>query len=198
MQLIKNAFIYRAILPEAQTLKEALAHMPYAPVGEAMLSRQSFVDNKDTGELVTAFTGGYSFIHRIDKKSLPASAVEVKLQERVERIEKREGRKLERDEVSAFRDQVRAEMIRGAPVVPTVTDCFYDTAAQVLIIACSSATTAKEIVVELHKLVPGFKARAVLLPGQEGHMTSKLSEYLSQGEPHGFGEFSFGNFVRLT
>ncbi|BCP56291.1 hypothetical protein K32_49080 [Kaistia sp. 32K] len=194
-KIIPNAIVYKAELPTAAQLAKHLAELPYAPIGETMLSRPSFVPNKISNELVTEFNGGFAFHLRYDEKILPKAIVKAKAAERIAAIEERNGGRMKKIERIAIYEQVHVELAKTALVKTAIIPAFYRTNDQMLIVATGSKSLANTLVHYLIHVVGSVKTTTINISDIKNGLTTRLKKHLVDGGA--FEGFVVGTTVAL-
>lgn len=195
-KLIPNAIAYKAELPTAAQLAKHLEELPYAVIGETMISRASFVPNKTSNELVTEFEGGFAFHLRYDEKILPKAIVKAKADERIAKIEADHGGRLKKIERVAIYDQVLVELAKTALVKTAIIPAFYRQADHLLIVATGSKNLANILVHYLIHVVGSVKTTTIHISDIKHGVTTRLKQHL-EGEEGVFEGFEVGDSVAL-
>ncbi len=195
-KLIPNAIVYKAELPAADQLAKHLEELPYAPIGETMLTRASFVPNKTSNELVTEFEGGFAFHLRYDEKILPKAIVKAKADERIAKVEDEYGGRLKKVERVAIYEQVLVELAKTALVKTAIIPAFYRTDDQLLIVATGSKNLANIVVHYLIHVVGSVKTTTLHISDIKNGLTTRLKQHL-EGEEDVFEGFEVGDSVAL-
>ncbi|QNJ57311.1 recombinase [Pseudomonas phage Dolphis] len=195
-KLIPNAIVYKAELPSAEQLTKHLEELPYAEIGETMLSRPSFVPNKTSNELVTKFKGGFAFHLRYDEKILPKTIVKAKAAERIAAIEERHGGRLKKADRQAIYDQTLVDLAKTALVKTAIIPAFYREADQLLIVATGSKNLAGILLHYLIHVVGSVKTTSITISDIKHGITTRLKKHL-EGEEDSFEGFELGTSVAL-
>lgn len=186
MKLIKNAIVYKAILPNADLLRLHLAEAPLGEMTSLSVNNSGFVPNDTTKELVTEFPGGLSFDFRYDEKIIPASMVKTEVKKRSAEIEEAQGYRPGRKQMREIRENILAGLAAVALVRTTAVTCFYDTENQFLIVPVSSRTMADRTISKLIHAVGSVETRTINISDIKLGLTTRLKAWL-EGEEDIFG-----------
>jgi len=202
MKLISNAVVYRLDLPPAANMAIHLQELPWEEMGEATLSRASFVPVGGTGELVVPIEGGFAFAMRYDEKIIPTSALNARTDEAVDKIKKEQDRRVYRKERQEIKETIHAEMARIAFIKTTVVNAFYRSEDRYLIVATSSEKMAKCLTGNLVKVVGSVKSETIHIDGLKQGLTTRLTNWLdgieNEGGTAAFRPFDVGSYVQMT
>ena len=194
---VKNAIVFKAVLPTAELLSGHLNELLFTEIGQLEKSRAGFVPNNVTNELVTQFEGGLSLSLRVDEKILPANVIRSKTAERVSQLEKEHGVKLKRRDIGDLRDSITIELYKQAFVKTTVLNAFYNTEHHLLIVATGSKPFASLLVSYLVRAVGSVKTETIHISDIKHGLTTKLKAYLNS-DYQSFNGFAVGNFTQLS
>ncbi|MGA8121293.1 recombination-associated protein RdgC [Rouxiella badensis] len=194
---IKNAIVYKAILPDADALAEHLKEVLFTDLGESDVRRAGFVPNLLTSELVTPYQGGLSVSLRIDEKILPPKVISRELAERRANIERNLGLKLNRAEVRDLRDAVIMELVKQAFVKTTIINAYYSIENNLLIVTTGSKPFASLLISYLIKAVGSVKTETIHISDIKHGLTTKLKAYLDDDKAV-FQGFGVGDFIQLS
>ena len=181
MNLLKNAVVFSAELPSRDLMLGHLAEIPFAPIGETMVSRAGFILNATTGELVTPIEGGYSFSVRLDEKILPEVAVKRAVADAIQAYADENElliADLDEDLVGLLHEQTLAKLIANALIKTTIVHCFYSEAAQFLIVPTTSKPLAQTAMSLLIKAVGSVKTSTIHVSNIKGGLTTRLKNFL--------------------
>lgn len=193
---IKNANVFCAELPVAEDLAKHLAERPFEELPENMLSRSGFVANSFTGELVTQFTGGYSFTLREDSKVLPMNLVKAEAGRLIKEMEAKTGARLKKVERDAIAEQTLALMCKKALVESSYITCFYHSKTKLLIVPTASQSMARMIIGVLIHVIGVVKTQTIHISDIKNGLTTRLKNHLLD-QPRAFGDLLLGNLVEL-
>lgn len=196
MNLLKNAIIFSAELPSRDLMLNHLAEIPFAPVGETMVSRAGFIPNVTTGELVTPIEGGYSFSVRLDEKMLPKAAVRRAIGDAIQAYadeEELDVSELEDNLVGQIEERTMVKLIANALIKTTIVHCFYSESAQYLIVPTTSKPLAQTVMSLLIKAVGSVKTSTIHVSNIKGGLTTRLKNFLGTDEDDGI-ESAFDGF----
>jgi recombination associated protein RdgC len=187
MNLFKNAVTFSADLPSRDLMLTHLAEIPFAPIGEVMLSRAGFILNGTTGELVTPIEGGYAFSVRLDEKLLPKAAVTRAVADAIQAYaddNELDIADLDEDLIGLLTEQTMTKLIANALIKTSIVHCFYSEAAQFLIVPTTSKPLAQTVMSLLIKAVGSVKTSTIHVSNIKGGLTTRLKNYFGEdGEP---------------
>lgn len=179
MNLIKNAIVYKAELPESiDALSEHLAEKPFTEPLELELASAGFVPPRDGYGLVIPFSGGLAFAVRIDSKIIPASAVSAEVNKRAKRIEQQESRKVGKKQRAEIKEQVLSDFCRKALIKTAVVTCYYHRDTGYLVVPATSKLLADRIVTLLIDAVGSVKTETIHVSDVKQGLTTRLSAWL--------------------
>jgi recombination associated protein RdgC len=204
MNLFKNAVLFSAELPSRDLMLDHLAEIPFAPVGEVMLSRAGFIPNSTTAELVTPIEGGYSFSVRLDEKLLPKAAVKRAINDAILAYadeHELDVTDLDEDLVGLLSEQTMTKLIANALIKTSIVHCFYSEAAQYLIVPTTSKPLAQTVMSLLIKAVGSVKTSTIHVSNIKGGLTTRLKNFLGMdvedGDESAFDGFKLGDSCLL-
>lgn len=154
--MIKNATIFSLESPlNPEALRSALAAQAFCPIGSLESSTCGFVAPVSEGDLV--FTSGEfsACALRIDKKTIPGSAVKQKTHERAQEIETRQGFKPGRKQMKEIKERVINSLLPLA-IPSTKIVNFYLLGTAYLVIDTTSAAVADQVMGLLAKVLNPF------------------------------------------
>lgn len=130
------------------------------PVGPLELSSRGFVSPFGRGSDELFHTVGSAVWLSVggEKKILPAAVVNAELQNRLEAIERTEGRKLGGRSRKRLKDDVLLELLPKAFVQPSRVDAYLDTSRSFIAVDTSSRKTGENVVSELRRALGSFPA----------------------------------------
>lgn len=196
MKLIKNARVFKAVLPSASALEKHLAEKPFTEPMLLEAGSIGFIERDGFG-LVTPFHGGLAFAVRIDEKIVPVGAINTELNKRVKEIEQREGRKVGKKFRAELKDGVIADLRCKALVRTAIITCFYDTKNNYLIVPTTSATIAGRIVSLLVHAVGSVKTETIHVSDVKQGLTTRMKAWLD-GDEDAFDDFDPQGQVSLA
>lgn len=197
MNLIKNAVVFSAELPSRDLMLGHLAEIPFAPVGETMVSRAGFIPNHTTAELVTPIEGGYSFSVRLDEKHLPKAGVNRAVADVIQAYADEHEllvADLDEDLIGLLREQTLTKLIANALIKTTIVHCFYSEAAQFLIVPTTGSPLAQTVMSLLIKAVGSVKTSTIHVSNIKGGLTTRLKNRLGMDGEDGI-ESAFDGFT---
>lgn len=197
---VKNTQIFKAVLPQStEQLAKHLEELPYGEIQDTHFYRDSFIPNPITGELVTPFTDGYSFIMRRDEKVIPPSTLNEEVNKAVASLEAEYGRKATRKERSDIKDDVLVTMLPRAFTKPKFITCLYLTGSNYLIVDTSSAVMASAVVRNLVKVCGSVKTTTIHISDIKNGLATRLKRYITESEFDVFGAgLQVGSEIKLS
>ncbi|EOG5361614.1 recombination-associated protein RdgC, partial [Proteus mirabilis] len=111
MNFFKNAIVYRMtrdIQISAEQLEEALKTLAFTPCSSQDMSCSGWVSPLGNhGEMLTHVAGNQILLClRKEEKILPSTVIKEALQEKIEKLENEQGRKLKKTEKATLKDEV--------------------------------------------------------------------------------------------
>ena len=165
--MLKNCIIFRldpAWSMDMAAMESALAAMPFHPCGATQPDSCGWVPprGEKNGALVESIAGQRILKFQIERKSVPASAINRKLAERMTQIEQNEGRKPGRKEQRELKDEILLELLPHA--FPKITQIlvWFDLEHARLVLDCSSQGNADKAVTALVQCLPGLMVSQLL------------------------------------
>ena len=146
----KNIRLYRFTKPFELTpeeLEEKLAEHIFHPCGKHDQAKYGWVSPLGRhGEMLTHVTGEYIMIcAQKQEKILPASVVNEAVQEKVEEIEAKQGRKVFRKEKQQLKDEATLTLLPKAFARTSKTFAYFAPKDNLLVVNSSSANKAEEL-----------------------------------------------------
>ena len=192
----RNVLTYSAsIHPSAEQLESLLPKFDDStPLAASEVQRVGFVPLADE-RVVLPIGPSWATGLRIDRKSVPGSAVRRALSDRIERITKTQGFAPGRKQAKEIKEYVVAELTRKALVTSTVVPVLYSFQRCALYIAGS--TKAADLV--LNALVNTLEAvefKTTVIDSVSQGLTARLSNYAAEADD-AFGRFEVGSSVVL-
>lgn len=165
--MFKNCIIFcldPAWSMDMAAMESALATMPFHPCGATQPESCGWVPprGEKNGALVESIAGQRILKLQVERKSVPASAINRKLAERMTQIEQNEGRKPGRKEQRELRDEITLELLPHA--FPKITQIltWIDLEHGRLVLDCSSQGNADKAVSALVQCLPGLMVSQLL------------------------------------
>jgi len=146
----KNIRLYRFTKPFELTpeeLEEKLAEHIFHPCGKHDQSKYGWISPLGRhGEMLTHVTGEYIMIcAQKQEKILPASVINEAVQEKVEEIEAKQGRKVFRKEKLQLKDEATLTLLPKAFARTSKTFAYFAPKDNLLVVNSSSANKAEEL-----------------------------------------------------
>lgn len=196
MNIIRNALVFSADLPDAKALAEAMEPLRYQPITEAQAQSLGFIETDATPGLVTSFEGGMTFTLRIDEKVLPRGPVDAEVNKEINAATVEAGHELDKGRIADIKEDVIARLVSTALTDTTMLRALYWPADKFLIVATSSKTNAERMMSMLVRACESVKTTTIHVDGIRFGLTAHLRNHL-EGLPKDFGRFSIGDSVVL-
>lgn len=187
--MFKNMIIYRiaeAWQPDWETLEAALAKQVFEECGATQEQSAGWVPPRGEahGAMVEVVSGQWMMRFMTESKMLPASVLARKLKEKVDHIEKAEGRKPGKKEAQDLKDEIKLDLLPMAFTKQGGMWVWIDPQARLLVLDTGSQSRADEVVTALVEASPGF---AVALLDTQTSPQAAMAHWLhSQEAPAGF------------
>ena len=193
--MIRNARIFKAALPQNHNIMtEELGKLPYAPLEPGQVKTQGFIPHPVNGELVVPFyPGGYAFMLRTDERIIPPSVVSAEL----DALEKREGRKMTRQERIGVKEDIIFRLARTALYRTRYTPVYFLSDAGYLIVDSAAKKPAQELVGRLVQVMESLETQTIHVSDVARGLTTKLlaeMDYASPGLDDDLDGPAFGPF----
>lgn len=197
--MFKNCMIYR-IAPgwamDLEAMESALAKMHFQPCGTTQPESYGWIPprGEKNGTMVESIAGQRILKFQIETKSVPASAIKRKLDERMVLIEQNEGRKPGRKERRELKDEILLELLPHAFPKESTILAWFDLQHGRIVLDCSSPGKADTLISALVECLPGF--RVALLNTQVAPQAA-MTQWLSGAAEAWPEPFVAGRFVEL-
>ena len=200
--MIRNARIFKAALPQNHNvMAEELGKLRHDPLSPGQVKTQGFTTHSANGELVVPFPGGYAFMLRTDERIIPPSVVSAEL----DALEKREGRKLTRQERTEAREGIIFDLAKSALYRTRYTPAYFLSGAGYLIVDSAAKKPAQELVGRLVQVMESLETQTIHVSDVARGLTTKLlaeMDYASPGldddlDGPAFGPFEVMDAVKL-
>lgn len=185
----KNARVYRLSAPlttDAAVWEQALAEFRFSPLmaQELVKSGFSFPLHQSIKQYCHPLEQHLFFCVKRQEKILPAAVINEEMQPRIDALEQEKGRPLSRKEKQALKEELQLSLLPRAFSRSSVTQGYYDSKNQWLVINTSSASKAEDILALLRKALGSLPA----LPWFDSHkLNSSLQLWLqNQALPQQF------------
>ncbi|WP_188053266.1 recombination-associated protein RdgC [Iodobacter fluviatilis] len=196
MKLIKNAIVFNVEMPTSKILADKLEARPFIEPTSLETLSIGFVGVPISNETVINYEGGMAFAVRIDEKVIPNSAIELKTQELVAKVETEEKRKVGKKERRDLKDIVATDIIKRAIAKTSIITVFFDTKKKYLIIPISSSRHAQMIINLLIIAIETLKTSTIHINSVTKGITALLCDQVN-GNNTAFGHFNVGDHVQL-
>lgn len=158
MNFFKNAIVYcmtRDIQISAEQLEEALKTLAFTPCSSQDMSRTGWVSPLgNQGEMLTHVAGNQILLClRKEEKILPSTVIKETLQEKIEKLESEQGRKLKKTEKATLKDEVIHSLLPRAFSKYSQTQIWIDLDKQRIIVDASSSKRAEDSLALLRKTI---------------------------------------------
>ncbi|ART61442.1 recombination-associated protein RdgC (plasmid) [Acidovorax carolinensis] len=186
--MFKNAIIYTITqLPcQLSDLEAALAKTPFQECGATQAEAFGWIPSRgeEHGAMVESVAGQWIMKCMRETKSVPASVLARKVEEKAARIEQETGRKPGKKESRDLKDEARLDLLPIAFSKRNSTLVWLDPTAMYLLLDTSSQARAGEIVSALVEVVPGLQL--ALLDTASSPQASMAHWLKEQEPPQGF------------
>ena len=189
MLWFKNILVYRLnkeIALSMDELEQQLASLAFTPCSSQDMTKTGWVSPMgDRGEALIHVAGKHAMIcARKEDKILPATVIKNALQEKVEKLEGEQGRKLKKTEKATLKDEVVHTLLPRAFSKFSQTFIWLDLEKQLVIVDSGSAKRAEDNLALLRKTLGSLPV--VPLNFNES-VELKMTEWVRSGElPAGF------------
>lgn len=189
MLWFKNILVYRLnkeIALSMDELEQQLASLAFTPCSSQDMTRTGWVSPmSDRGEALIHVTGKQVMMcARKEDKILPATVIKQALQDKVEKLEGEQGRKLKKTEKATLKDEVVHTLLPRAFSKFSQTFIWLDLEKQLVIVDSGSAKRAEDNLALLRKTLGSLPV--VPLNFNES-VELKMTEWVRSGElPAGF------------
>ncbi|ATM98373.1 MULTISPECIES: recombination-associated protein RdgC [Proteus] len=189
MLWFKNILVYRLnkeIALSMDELEQQLASLAFTPCSSQDMTRTGWVSPMgDRGEALIHVTGKQVMMcARKEDKILPATVIKQALQDKVEKLEGEQGRKLKKTEKATLKDEVVHTLLPRAFSKFSQTFIWLDLEKQLVIVDSGSAKRAEDNLALLRKTLGSLPV--VPLNFNES-VELKMTEWVRSGElPAGF------------
>ncbi len=185
MSVFKNVIVYRIESTWSQSLdqvEQGLGTQRFVPCSPSQERSAGWVEPRGEahGPLAESVAGQWLFEFMIESKTLPASVVRRKVEERAAQIEATTGRKPGKKEKKELKEDVTHELLPLAFTRHARVAVWIDPEAHRLVVNAGNAARADEVVTALVKALDGF---AVTLVNSQVEPAAAMSEWLSSQEP---------------
>ncbi|MEQ5391522.1 recombination-associated protein RdgC [Proteus sp. fly-1013] len=189
MLWFKNILVYRLnkeIALSMDELEQQLASLAFTPCSSQDMTRTGWVSPMgDRGEALIHVTGKQVMMcARKEDKILPATVIKQALQDKVEKLEGEQGRKLKKTEKATLKDEVVHTLLPRAFSKFSQTFIWLDLEKQLVIVDSGSAKRAEDNLALLRKTLGSLP---VIPLNFNESVELKMTEWVRSGElPAGF------------
>ncbi|MDA7418339.1 recombination-associated protein RdgC [Xenophilus arseniciresistens] len=185
MPRFKNALAYRlepSWVPDFNAAQDALDAQRFAPCGPSQESSAGFVAprGQEHGLLLESVGGQWLLEYMVESKTVPASVIRRKVDERAAEIEKTTGRAPGKKEKKQLKEDVTHELLPLAFTRHARISVWIDPEARRLTLDTSNAARADGVVTALVQALPGF---AVAPFHTQQEPASAMAGWLASYEP---------------
>jgi recombination associated protein RdgC len=185
VSVFKNVIVYRIEASWSQSLdqvEQSLDKLRFVPCSPSQEKSAGWAEprGEEHGPLVESVGGQWLLEYMIESKTLPASVVRRKVEERAAQIEATTGRKPGKKEKKELKEDITHELLPLAFTRHTRVAVWIDPAARRLVVNASNAARADEVVTSLVKALDGF---AVALINTQMEPATAMSGWLASQEP---------------
>lgn len=151
----KNILVYRLnrdLALSADDLEKQLAALAYHPCGSQDMMQTGWVSPMNGGDALTHAAGNQILIcAKKEEKMLPSPVIKQELQDKIEKLEADQGRKLKKTEKDSLKDEVVHSLLPRAFSKFSKTYIWIDTVNQLIIVDAASAKRAEDNLALLRK-----------------------------------------------
>jgi len=154
--MFKNLQLYRLPAPwpmTAATLEQAITPQAFTPASSNELSRQGWVAPRDGGDLVHNVAGQFLLTLKIEKKVMPAAAVDAVAKAKAAEMEEQQGFPPGKKAMKDLKERAAEEMLPRAFTIPSHTSIWIDPINGWLAVDAASPAKADDVVKMLLKTV---------------------------------------------
>ena len=185
MSVFKNVVVYRIEPSWSQTLTEAeegLGQLRFVPCGPSQEKSVGWTEprGQEHGPLVESIDGQWLLEFMIESKTLPASVVRRKLDERCAQIEATTGRKPGKKEKKDLKEDITHELLPLAFTRHARVAVWIDPTERRLVVNSANAARADEVVTSLVKALDSFGVSAF---NTQIEPATAMSGWLASQEP---------------
>ena len=196
-KIIRNAFVYKADLPNSKLLEQHLQDNAFVELGPLDGNRMGFVPVPQGFDYVERFEGGIAFAVRYDEKILPGSVVKQEVAKRCKAIREIDGYAPGRKMRKEIEEMVVQELLAVALIRSKTITCYYNIDERFLIIPVSSKTISGMITGKLVRAVGSIKTETINISDVKMGLTTRLTAWV-HGDEEAFSEnFNLGDVVQL-
>ena len=197
--MFKNCIIYRldpAWSMDLLDMEVALGRQVFQPCGATQPESSGWVPPRGAnhGALVESIAGQRILRFHIERKAVPASAINRKLDECVAQIEQSEGRKPGRKEQRELKDEILLQLLPHAfPKIGSIL-AWFDLEHGRLVLDCSSQGNADKVITALVQCLPDLR---VSLPNTTISPQAAMTQWLVGESDQWPAPFAAGRHVEL-
>ncbi|CAK7080539.1 recombination-associated protein RdgC [Providencia rettgeri] len=151
----KNILVYRLnrdLALSADDLEKQLASLAYHPCGSQDMMQTGWVAPMNGADALTHVAGNQILIcAKKEEKMLPSPVIKQEVQDKIEKLEADQGRKLKKTEKDALKDEVVHTLLPRAFSKFSKTYIWIDTVNQLIIVDAASAKRAEDNLALLRK-----------------------------------------------
>jgi recombination associated protein RdgC len=180
-QLIRNAIIYSAELPEAVHASEHLSKIAFTPITENAATSTGFEVNDKTGEMATPLVGmdGYFFTMRFDSKIIPNDVVKSMTDDLAKVFALRHGRPASKKERQGLKEDVIASLLPTAPVRTKRITAVYNRTAGLLFVNTTNKGLAGRLMGLVVHAIGSVKTSTIHISDLSNGLTTRLKSFLA-------------------
>jgi recombination associated protein RdgC len=146
---------------------------PFTPCLKSQEISAGFTEVVGLDERVFTVGGCHLFCLMVEEKKVPPAAIKTALNKEVQAMEKKEGRRLKRDEKKALKEEIKARLIVNFPPQAKETWAYIDGNEKLLVINSSSRKTGDAIA----QAVRGAMDSNILYAIRPQHEVSKMMTF---------------------
>lgn len=159
--MFKNAIIYRIDsrwTPDLKALERSLSKARFVRCSPSQAQSSGFVEPRGDAHAPLVESVGGQWIMRlcVETKKVPASAVQLMLQERLQQIERSTGRKPGKKESKELKEEILLELLPHAFPTQATIGIWLDPEARLLVVDAGSQGKADKVATALVSAADGF------------------------------------------
>ena len=199
MNLIKNAIVLKALLPDVALLRQQLEAAESGEIAETEFRRDAFIEAA-AGEMVAEFPSGLALCLRRQEKIVPSGTISEAVFNRATEIEQERGEPLTPEEHDALYADVAVEIYKKAFVKTRYVQAFYHVESEFLFINTTSTGDVDRFMGTLVKVAGKVQTVTIHISGVKNGVTSRLQRLIAAGsasEDLPFGRLEADDMARL-
>lgn len=187
MNFFKNAIVFRMSRDAyLNVTEEKLAQFAYTPCGSQDMAKMGWVPpmGKISDQLIHSANGQLLLTAMREEKIIPKPVISDHVNNRIDKLEHEQGRKLKKTEKDALKDEVLHSLLPRAFSKFTITSIWIDSTSGLIIVDASSAKRAEDVLALLRKSLGSLPVVPLTM---ESPIELTLTEWVRSGTaPSGF------------